>query len=282
MTTPDGARLCVETFGDPRDRAVLLVGGAASSMDYWEDGFCAQLAAGGRHVIRFDARDTGRSTTWPIGEPGYTGADLAADPIVVLDGLGVERAHLVGISMGASIVASLASRHPERVLTLTIASGSPGGDDLPPPSADVAPSFVEPPPEIDWSDRAAVAGRLVDDLRGFTGSLPFDEDHARSVVARVLAHSPAPAAANNHWLVVGGDSDEQATDLAAIAAPTLVWHGSADPLFPLPHGEAFRDRIPNARLVVLEGVGHEYPPPSTWEIVVSELLAHTTDPHARQ
>ena len=275
VTARDGARLCVETFGEPADQAVLLVGGAASSMDYWEDEFCARLAAGGRYVIRYDARDTGRSTTWPVGEPGYTFAEHNADPVAVLDGLGIDRAHVVGLSMGASIVTTLAPRHAERLLSLTVATSSPGGDGLPPPSADIAASFAEPPPQIDWSDRAAVAERLVADLRGFTGSLPFDEDHAHTVVARVLDHSPVPAAAGNHWLLVGGDSDEPPTDLAAITVPTLVWHGSADPFFPLPHGRAFVDRIPNARLVVLEGVGHEYPPPSTWDVVVTELLAHT-------
>lgn len=275
VTAPDGARLCVETFGAPDDPAVLLVGGAASAMDYWEDEFCALLARGGRYVVRYDARDTGRSTTWPVGEPGYTFAEIVSDPVAVLDGLSIERAHLVGLSMGASIVATLATRHPERVLTLTVATSSPGGDGLPPPRADISAAFAEPAPEIDWSDRAAAADRLVADLRAFTGSLPFDEAHARTVVSRVLDHSPAPAAAGNHWLLVGDDPDEPPTDLATITAPTLVWHGSADPLFPLPHGRAYLDRIPHARLVVLDGVGHEYPPPSTWDVVVTELLAHT-------
>lgn len=273
VTTQDGARLCVETFGAAEDPPVLLVGGSASSMDYWEDGFCTRLAAGGRYVIRYDARDTGRSTTWPIGEPGYTADDLVADALAVLDELGITRAHVVGISMGGSIVATLATTHPDRVLTLTVASFSPGGDGLPPPSAAVAASFDEPAPETDWDDRSAAADRLVEDLRGFTGTLPFDEEHARDVVARVLDRSPVPAAAANHWVIVGGDGP--GPDLASITAPTLVWHGSADPLFPLPHGEALAVRIPDARLVVLDGVGHEYPPPSTWGQVVAELLAHT-------
>ena len=207
--------------------------------------------------------------------PGTHWAALTTDAVDVLDGLDIERAHVVGLSMGASIVTTLATRHPERVLTLTVATSSPGGDDLPPPSAEISASFAEPAPEIDWSDRAAVADRLVDDLRGFTGSLPFDEEHARTVVGRVLDHSPVPAAAGNHWLLVAGDADEPPTDYAAITVPTLVWHGSADPLFPLPHGRAYLERIPHARLVVLDGVGHEYPPPSTWDVVVTELLAHT-------
>jgi pimeloyl-ACP methyl ester carboxylesterase len=275
VTARDGARLCVETFGDPADPAVLLIGGAASPMDYWEDGFCERLAAGGRCVVRYDARDTGRSTTWPVGEPGYTFAELNADPVAVLDGLGIERAHVIGLSMGASIATTVATRHRDRVLTLALATSSPGGPDLPGPSAAIAASFAEPAPPVDPADRAALVAKMVGDLRLFTGTLPFDEERVRALVERIVDRSDAPAAADNHWLLVDGDDDEEPIDIASITVPTLVWHGSADPLFPLPHGRAFVERIPNSRLVVLDGVGHEYPPPSTWDVVVTELLAHT-------
>jgi pimeloyl-ACP methyl ester carboxylesterase len=275
VTARDGARLCVETFGDPADPAVLLIGGAASPMDYWEDGFCEAIAAGGRWVVRYDARDTGRSTTWPVGAPGYTFAELNADPVAVLDGLGIERAHVVGLSMGASIATTVATRHRDRVLTLTLATSSPGGPDLPGPSAAISASFTEPAPPVDPADHAALVAKMVGDLRLFTGALPFDEERVRALVERIVDRSDAPAAADNHWLLVGGDDDEEPIDIGSITVPTLVWHGSADPLFPLPHGQAYVERIPNARLVVLEGVGHEYPPPSTWDVVVTELLAHT-------
>ncbi len=279
--TADGARLWVQTFGADADPAVLLIGGAASPMDYWEDGFCARLAAGGRRVIRFDARDTGRSTTWPVGEPGYTARELNADPLAVLDTLGIERAHVVGLSMGAGIALAVAAHHPGRVLTLTVASTSPGGDDtLPPPRADIAASFAEPPPETDWSDRAAVVAKTVGELRAFTGTLPFDERHVTALVERIVDRSPVPAAAENHWLVLGAAPDDP-VDLGSIGAPTLVWHGTADPLFPLPHGVAVAERIPGARLLRLDGVGHEYPPPSTWDLVIGELLAHTAQSGAR-
>lgn len=280
VPTGDGARLWVQTFGNGGDPAVLLIGGAASPMDYWEDGFCERLAAGGRRVIRFDARDTGRSTTWPVGEPGYTFRELNADPLAVLDALGIEQAHVVGLSMGAGVALALAARHPGRVLTLTVASTSPGGEALPPPRADIAASFAEPAPEIDWSDRAAVIDKTVGELRAFTGTLPFDEGHVTALVERIVDRSPVPAAADNHWVVLGAAPDEP-IDLGSITAPTLVWHGTADPLFPLPHGEALTDRIPGSRLLRLPGVGHEYPPPPTWDLVVGELLAHTDQAGAR-
>lgn len=197
----------------------------------------------------------------------------------------MQRAHVVGLSMGGNIAFTLAARHPGRVLTLTIASTSPGDDPtLPPPTAAIAASFTEPAPEIDWSDRAAVVAKTVGELRSYTGTLPFDERHVTALVERIVDRSPVPAAADNHWVVLlgaepseqaGPDEPDEPIDLGSITAPTLVWHGTADPLFPLPHGEAVADRIPGARLVPLPGVGHEHPPPSTWDLVIDELLAHT-------
>ena len=136
-----GTRLCVETFGDPADPALLLIAGISSSMDAWEDEFCRRLADGRRYVIRYDHRDTGRSTGWPVGEPGYTATDLTNDPVALLDALGRTDAHLVGISMGGGIAQDVAARHPERVASLTLISTSPAGPgdpdrpELPPPSA---------------------------------------------------------------------------------------------------------------------------------------------------
>jgi pimeloyl-ACP methyl ester carboxylesterase len=95
----NGVPLCVETFGAAGDEPILLIMGAAASMDWWEDGFCERLAAGGRFVIRYDHRDTGRSITYEPGAPGYTGSDLVEDAVGVLDALGLPRAHVVGMSM---------------------------------------------------------------------------------------------------------------------------------------------------------------------------------------
>jgi pimeloyl-ACP methyl ester carboxylesterase len=131
----NGAVLCVGTFGDPAHPAVLLIMGAAGSMDRWEEPFCERLAAAGRYVIRYDHRDTGGSTTHPPGKPGYTSDDLFADVLGILDHLGIERAHLVGLSMGGAIAQWTAIHNPERVLSLTLMSTSPvgtGGPELPP------------------------------------------------------------------------------------------------------------------------------------------------------
>src|SRR4051794_16299799 len=126
MMPVNGIEVCVETFGEPDDPAVLLIAGGASSMDWWEDEFCRRLAAGGRFVIRYDHRDTGRSTSFPAGAPPYSGSDLAQDALGVLDALGVHRAHVVGLSMGGGLAQRIAVESPHRLLSLTLMSTSPG------------------------------------------------------------------------------------------------------------------------------------------------------------
>ena len=109
----NGVELCAQTFGDPAGPAILLIAGAASSMDWWDDELCERLAAGPRFVIRYDLRDTGQSVTYPPGAPEYDGSDLTADAVGVLDALGIERAHIVGMSSGGGMGQELALLHTE-------------------------------------------------------------------------------------------------------------------------------------------------------------------------
>ena len=172
--------LCVDAIGDPADPAVVLIMGGGGSMDRWEEPFCERLAAAGRYVIRYDHRDTGGSTTSPPGEPAYTADDLVADPLAILDRLGIARAHFVGLSMGGGIVQRIAVEHPERVLSVTLMSTSPagtGGPELPPMSD--ALQAVETPAEPDWSDRDAAVAFLLEQERPYAGSRGFDDEAVR-------------------------------------------------------------------------------------------------------
>jgi pimeloyl-ACP methyl ester carboxylesterase/SAM-dependent methyltransferase len=277
----NGVRLCVETFGEPRDPAVLLIGGAGSSMDWWEDGFCSRLAAGLRFVIRFDNRDTGRSTSYPPGAPPYTVADLAADAVGLLDSLAVDRAHIVGISMGGAIGQRLAVEHPDRVASLTLISTSPAGPggpanpDLPPMSDELRAFFTRDRPAPDWTDRASVIDYIVERQRPSTGPGGFDEAHLRELVGRIVDRTTdIQASVTNHWLLDGGAPLRPR--LGGITAPTLVIHGTRDPLFPYGHAEALAREIPAARLLPLEAVGHQMPPPATWDVVIPAILRHTS------
>ena len=272
----NGVDLCVETFGDPANQAILLIMGAAGSMDHWEDEFCERLAAGQRYVIRYDHRDTGRSVNSEPGSPTYTGADMVADAIGVLDALGVSRAHLVGLSMGGGIAQEVALRDPERVATLTLIDTSPvvGDYELPPMLDAVRTAVKKPAQEPDWSDREAVIDYLVAGEQPFLGTVRGDDATKREIWARVYDRTTNIAASQtNHWILDHGEAVQGA--LGDIAAPTLVLHGTEDPLFPYPHGEALAREIPDARLISLDGVGHEVPPPAVWEVVVPAILDHT-------
>ncbi|HYD10322.1 MAG TPA: alpha/beta hydrolase [Acidimicrobiales bacterium] len=277
----DGLELCVDAFGDAQDPAVLLIGGASSSMDAWHPDWCARLAASGRYVVRYDHRDTGRSSTCAPGDPDYTGRDLTDDVLRILDGLSLVRVHLVGVSMGAGIAQDVAARHPSRVETITLIATTAAGDlgasgaDLPSPLPRIIETFEHPAPEPDWADRDAVIASLVDELRTYAGSLGLDEADARAYAAATFDRSIDVRAARNHGSIAGDESDAPPIVMADIAAPTLVVHGSDDPMFPLPHGEALAAAIPGARLLVVDGMGHEAPPRPTWDVVVPAILDHT-------
>jgi pimeloyl-ACP methyl ester carboxylesterase len=274
----NGVDLCVETFGDPAEPAILLIAGAAGSMLSWEDELCARLAAGDRYVIRYDNRDTGRSVTYPPGAPGYEGTDLVEDAVALLDALGVARAHLVGISAGGGIAQLVALDHPGRVssLTLIATSAGPGDPDLPPMSDELRARFATPAPEPDWTDREAVIAYLVEDARAYAGtSRPFDEQAWRDLAGRDFDRSIDIASGTNHFLAEGGPGWRQR--LAEIRVPTLVLHGTEDPLFPYAHGVALANEIPGARLVPLEGTGHELPR-AAWDVAVPAILRLTDSP----
>lgn len=275
------AHLCVQAFGRFDDPAVLLIGGATSSMDWWEPDFCRRLADAGRFVIRYDHRDTGQSSSSPLGSPAYSGDDLTLDALRVLDGLGVGAAHLVGVSMGGGMAQDLAVRFPARVLSLTLVATTAAFERahptaLPPPEARLAASFEDPPADPDWSDDDAVVERMVQVQGEYAGSLGFDEERVREIAREVVRRTTNVAASvSNHWLVVGGGDDSPRT-MAEIRQPTLVLHGTEDPLFPLPHGEALAAEIPGAVLLPLEGMGHEVPPRAFWDVVVPALVTHTS------
>jgi pimeloyl-ACP methyl ester carboxylesterase len=275
----NGVDLCVQTFGEPSEPAILLIAGSTSSLEGWPEEFCVRLAAASRFVIRYDHRDTGRSTSYPPGEPGYTGSDLRADALGILDALGVARAHLVGVSMGGGMAQVLAIEHPDRVASLTLIATSSGpADDLPPVVPELRAFFDNPPPEPDWSDRAAVIDYMVAGELPFRGVVGWDEAERRATAARVMDRTVnLKSSLSNHWIMIGGDDDGERLRprLGRITAPTLVIHGTRDPLFPFPHGEALAAEIPGARLLPLEGVGHEVPPRPTWPTVLTALVAHT-------
>ncbi len=274
MVEANGVELCTESFGEPDDPPILLVQGIGASMLWWEEGFCRMLAERGRFVIRYDHRDTGRSTTYPPGRPGYTGADLVADAAGVLDGYETHAAHVVGVSAGGAFAQLLALRFAGRVRSLVLVSTSPAkpvGRSLPPPTERYR-RFVESA-RVDWSDDASVVEYLVAYARMLAGDRNrFDEAAIGELVRVDVERARDIAASQNH--AIAPDGDVWPEPLSTITAPTLVMHGTEDPMFPLEHGEAVAAAIPDATLLPLQGAGHGVER-ADWEIVVDAIVAHT-------
>jgi pimeloyl-ACP methyl ester carboxylesterase len=274
MIEANGVELCTEPLGDPADPPVLLVMGIGASMLWWEEDFCLLLADGGRFVIRYDHRDTGRSVTYEPGRPEYTGSDLVADAAGVLDAYGIAAAHVVGVSAGGAFAQLLALGFPDRVLSLVLISTSralPGGRTLPPPTEEFARFATSA--KADWSEAQSVIEYLVDYSRVLAGGRrPFDETAARELARREVERARNFAAAQNHDAVP--DDGSSLGSLSSIAVPTLVIHGAADPMFPLEHGEALAHEIPDARLLTLADAGHGVDR-ADWEAIVRAILEHT-------
>lgn len=269
-----GVELCTEPFGDPADPPVLLVMGTGASMLWWEEDFCRLLAGRGRFVIRYDHRDTGRSSTSPPGRPGYTGADLVEDAVRVLDGYDIPAAHVVGVSAGGAFAQLLALDFPTRVRSLVLISTSPAlpGERALPPATQRYREFLATA-DVSWSDEESVVEYLVGYARMLAGvERPFDDAAARDLVRRDVARARDIAASENHGVVEDGGKSRP--PLSAIAVPTLVIHGTADPMFPLEHSEALAAEIPGASLLTLRGAGHGVER-ADWETIVAAIATHT-------
>jgi pimeloyl-ACP methyl ester carboxylesterase len=273
----NGINIEHDGFGSEDAAAILLISGLGVQMTRWTAPFCQMLAAQGFHVIRFDNRDVGLSTHFadsPVPdlaavagalargerpELPYTLDDMADDAVGLLEALGIERAHIVGRSMGGMIAQIVASEHPERTLTLTSIMSSSGNPGLPPSSPEAMAVLTQRAPhpsqdEKGFLDHSVRAARIL----GSPG-LPFDEaaQRAQALGEAKRAYNPAGFGRQIAAIVAAGDRRAR---LNTIAAPTLVLHGAADPLIPLAGGKDTAANIKGAELRVIEGMGHEIPP----------------------
>src|ERR671912_454187 len=270
--------LCVQTFGDRADPPILLIMGGASSMDWWEDAFCERLMVGSRFVIRYDHRDTGRSVSYEPGAAPYSLRDLAEDAVGLLDAFGLESAHLVGMSMGGWIGQLVALDHPDRVASLTLISTSPtagpSDPDLPEMSQELQAFFAEEASEPDWSDREAVIDYIVEGERPFAGSRPFEEAAIREIAARAFDRTTnLTSSITNHAAIDSGDRWRER--LGEGSVPTLVIHGTQDPLYPYGNAVALAKEIPGAQLRGGGRVGQGAPPGVMWDFCRPAILQHT-------
>ncbi|WP_145333045.1 alpha/beta fold hydrolase [Paenibacillus xylanexedens] len=269
----DGIKLCSEHFGKPGAPVILLIMSAQSSLIWWEDEFCQRLADAGRFVIRYDHRDVGRSTTYEPGQPGYTFEDMADDAVRVLDAYKVEQAHIVGMSMGGMLTQMVALRHPERVLTVTLLATSNFAPHLPPMEEKIM-DFFSNMGMIDWTNEESVIQFAIERSRLLVGSKHvFDEENVKSLAKKEFARSDNSASMSNHALVSGGESYLVRTK--EINVPTLIIHGTEDPIIPYEHGENLAKEIPGSALLTLSGTGHELHY-DDWNLIMDAILKHTS------
>jgi pimeloyl-ACP methyl ester carboxylesterase len=270
----DGLAIATEAFGDPAHPPVLLIMGGGASMLWWPEEFCGRLANRGRYVIRYDQRDTGRSTKFAPEDPSYVLDDLVDDAIRVLDAYALPAAHLVGMSLGAIIGQLVALNHPSRVLTLTAISSSPFGMDTSrlSRSSDAYLEHLAAAEDVDWSDRAQAIEYSVKESRLIAGTAhPFAEEATRAFSERDYDRSGGYSTLSNfEWR--GGDAWRGR--LPEMQAPLLVIHGTADPVYPLEHGVALADAVTGAKLIRLDGSGHELHR-ADWDTIVGAIVEHT-------
>lgn len=268
--------LATQSFGDAAHPAVLLVMGGMASMLWWPQEFCERLASHGRHVVRYDQRDTGLSTKYPPGEGAYTLGDLVNDAIRVLDGYAIPAAHVVGMSLGGMIGQITALKYPSRVLSLTAISSSPvgAGKSLLPQSNEAFAQHAAAGEKVDWSDRAQVVDYMVKDSRVLAGTArPIEEAAIRAFIEWDYDRASGYLCATNHGALKVGE--EWRGRLHEMTVPLLVIHGTADPIYPIDHGIALSEAVRGARLVRIDGGGHELHR-ADWDKIIDSIVTHTS------
>ena len=265
-TTNGEVSLYYETFGAETDPTLLLVNGLGSQCINFKVEFCQAFAEEGFRVVRFDNRDVGLSSHLD-GGARYTVNDMAADGFAVLDAVGSDAAHIAGWSMGGMIVQAMAIEHPERVLSIASVMSAPGPLTGERP-ADVAAAFTAPPA----TSRDEAAERHLAGLRAWGSPTCFDVERITADAHAAYDRCWDPEGRGRQAMAISS-SPSRAEALRSLRVPALVIHGDADRLVPLEEGRATAEAIPGARLEIVEGMGHDYPP-QFWPRMVELITTH--------
>jgi pimeloyl-ACP methyl ester carboxylesterase len=284
----DAVEIEYDTFGNSSDPALLLVMGFTAQMTLWDENFCRMLADGGRFVIRFDNRDVGLSTKFDGQEVDlnaalaalfgdgstemppvpYTLTDFANDGFGVLDDLGIEKAHIVGASMGGMIVQTMAIEHPERVLTMTSIMSTTGEREYGQAAPEAMQALLTPPP----TERDAYIENSASMSKVFSSPRYFDPDKVKTRAAAAYDRMFYPEGATRQLAAIAASGDR--TDgLRNLTTPTLVIHGAADTLITPSGGLRTAELIPGANLLLLSDMGHDLPEP-LWPLIVDVIVSH--------
>lgn len=270
----NGVTLEVERYGDPANPPLLLIMGLGAQLTLWPIELVEALVARGYHVIRYDNRDIGLSTKFTeAGVPElpavvmammagqaprlpYTLADMADDAVGLLSALGIDKAHIVGASMGGMIAQLVAIRHPERVLTLTSIMSTTGNPALPPAKPEAMAALMERPTSADLEAFMKIGLNIARSIG--SPAYPAPEQRLRERFERDFRRSFHPTGAGRQMAAIIADGDRRER-LKAVTVPTLVIHGADDPLVPVEGGQDTAAAIAGAELLVIPGMGHDLP-----------------------
>lgn len=266
-------RIMTESFGDPKNPCLLLIMGSASSLLWWDETLCQMFVEKGFFVIRYDNRDTGLSTSYPVGEPAYDFETMSDDAIQILDAYQIDKAVLLGMSMGAMLGQMIVHRHPERVKALVLYAGmyfGEGADALPVFSDEVKAFFDHYGDYQPEGYRAQVDYAFKQWQVTHQSERTYDLNEIYAMIEIDVKRAVNYNAKLNHAFA------KVSTDILSkpdtIQVPTLIIHGTVDPVIPIIHGEYLAKAIPDARFVKLEGAGHELHP-DDYAVIVGSVKA---------
>ena len=293
--TANDIKIEYDTIGNPSLPPLLLIMGLGGQLIHWDKDFCRQLADKGLFIIRYDNRDTGLSTKFEAAglpdmsemikalmqgqsiETPYSLNDMADDAAGLLEALNIAKAHICGCSMGGMIAQSLAIRHPQLISSLISIYSTTGNPDLPPPQPAGMEALMTPPP----TERQAYIEYNIKTMQAIAGSgFPFDEQFIRNISARSYDRAFYPQGISRQMMAVMAQENRKPA-LASIRVPTLVIHGTADPLVPPEHGQDTANAIPGAQLMLIEGMGHDLPSvKGPWPQIINAIAAYTKEAEA--
>lgn len=267
------AQLFTESFGDMENPAILLMGGATVSMLFWDEEFCQRLSDQGYFVIRYDNRDVGESTWYPPGPPPYDLEDLVDDAVAILDGYDLEKAHFIGMSLGALLAQISAVKYPQRVESIGLIGTGPFGPSDPGiPEMDTRIlDFQANAGAVDWSDEDSVVTYMLEGAELISGSKGFDDKRGEKLIREEFRRAGNYRSMYNHALLQGGE--EFYGRLEEINQPVLIMHGTDDRIWHFRHAEVLHREMKHSTLVPLVDTGHELHH-EDWDIMIREISQH--------